>query len=124
MTPGDDYQRLVPLMEAIPAWLHALSVAGGTCYLLAILFLLGRRRAAHFALLAGVSLGLAATILGRPIIAEVGVRAVPNPSFLSAVLLPIVLPLLVALAALSGSRRELGMLPQVGSHEPTDGDEA
>ena len=23
MTPGDDYRRLIPLMEAVPAWLHA-----------------------------------------------------------------------------------------------------
>jgi len=110
MTPGDDYHRLVPLMEAIPSWVHALSIAGGACYLIAIVCLLGRRRAAHVALLLGVSVEFALKVLGRLIVADVGVAAVPHPSFLAAVLLPVVLPLLLAFAAWSGSRRESNLL--------------
>lgn len=40
MTPGDDYHRLVPLLNAIPAWLHAMLVSAGACYLVTALCLL------------------------------------------------------------------------------------
>ena len=105
MTPGDDYQRLIPLMAAIPSWVHALSAAGGACYLVAVVCLLGRRRAAAVALLLGVGVELTLTVLGRMLARDVGVAAVPDPSLLAAIVLPFVLPLLVALAAWSGSRR-------------------
>jgi hypothetical protein len=105
MTPGDDFHRLVPLMEAIPVWVHALAAAEGACYLAAVICLLARWRAAYVALLAGVSLEFVLTVFGRALETEVGVAAVPDPSFLAAVLLPFVLPLLLALAAWSGSRR-------------------
>ena len=104
-TPGDDYQRLVPLMEAIPAWLHLVAVGAGGCYLAALWFVLTRRRIAGLALLLGVGAELATALLVRPIVAETGVRAVAQPSVISTVLLPIVLPLLLAAAAWSGSRR-------------------
>ena len=45
--PGDDYRRLIPLMEAVPAWLHALWVAAALCYLVAIVGLLTRQRLAY-----------------------------------------------------------------------------
>jgi hypothetical protein len=104
LTVGDDYRRLVPLMEGIPWWAHALAVAGGACYLVAIVYLLRRRTAAYVALLLGVGLSVGGEWLVQPIIAEIGVAAVPNPSFLAAWLLPIVCPLLLAFAAWSGSR--------------------
>jgi hypothetical protein len=104
MTAGDDYQRLVPLMEGIPVWAHVLSVAGGACYLAALGCLLRRRRVAQIALLLGVGIHVVGDVLLRPIIAAIGIAAVPDPSFLAAVLLPVALPLLLALAAGSGSR--------------------
>jgi hypothetical protein len=104
MTAGDDYQRLIPLMEGIPAWAHVLAVAGGACYLVAVGCLLRRHRAAQIALLLGVGIHVVGEALVRPIIAAIGVAAVPDPSVLAAVLLPIVSPLLLALAARSGSR--------------------
>lgn len=110
MTPGDDYRRLIPLMEAIPTWMHAASVACGACYLIAAVGLLGRRRPAYIALLLGVGVELVLTLFGRSIVADVGVAAVPDPSFLAAVLLPFVLPLLLAFAAWSGSQRESGLV--------------
>ena len=109
-TPGDDYGRLVPLMEAIPAWLHVLLLAAGACYIAAVVCLLGRRRAAYGALLLGVGLGLATRLLSRPILAATGVTVAPDPSFVAAVLLPVVLPLLLAFAAWSGSRRDSNRL--------------
>jgi hypothetical protein len=104
MTAGDDYQRLIPLMEGIPAWVHVIAIAGGACYLVAVACLLRRHRAAQIALLLGVGIHVVGDALVRPIIAAIGVAAVPDPSFLAAVLLPIVSPLLLSLAARSGSR--------------------
>jgi hypothetical protein len=106
MTPGGDYRRLIPLMEVIPAWLHGLLVAAGGCYFVAIFCLLGRRREAHLLLFLAVLLTLATRMLERPFIDAIGVVAVPNPSLLSAVLLPIVFPLVIAFAAWSASSRE------------------
>jgi hypothetical protein len=105
MTPGDDYRRLIPLMEVIPVWLHGLLVTGGGCYVVAIFCLLGRRREAYLVLFLAVLVTVATRTLGRPFIDAAGVVAVPNPSLLSTVLLPIVFPLVLALAAWSGSRR-------------------
>jgi hypothetical protein len=104
LTAGDDYQRLIPLMEGIPVWAHVLAVAGGACYLAAVGCLLRRHRAAQIALLLGVGIHIVGGALVRPIVAEIGVAAVPDPSFLATVLLPIVSPLLLAVAARSGSR--------------------
>jgi hypothetical protein len=106
MTPGDDYRRLVPLMNAIPDWLHVLTLAAGACYVVAALCLLRRRRSAYVALLLAVALELSAERLTRPIAASVNVVVVADPSLLSAVLLPVVLPLLLAFASWSGTRRD------------------
>jgi hypothetical protein len=105
-TPGDDYQRLVPLMDAIPVWIHALSLACGAGFVVAATYVVRRRRAAAGALLIGVSLQLATHILSRPFVASAGVLAVPNPSFIAAVVLPYVFPALLAFAAWSGSARD------------------
>jgi hypothetical protein len=103
LTPGDDYQRLVPLMTAIPGWLHALAIAAAACHLLALVHLLRRRRSAHVPLLLGVALQLATRVLVQPFRTAAGVVVVENPSFLSSILLPIILPLTLACAAWSGS---------------------
>jgi hypothetical protein len=103
LTAGDDYRRLIPLMEAVPAWLHVMMVAAGACYLAAMACVVRRRRAAAFLLVLAVGIERTADLLGRPIAEAVGVVAVPNPSVLAAVILPVVLPLLTALAAWSGS---------------------
>jgi hypothetical protein len=55
MTPGDDVQRLMPLMDAIPAWLHLVLVAAGVCHLVTAVCLLARRRAASLVLLAAAA---------------------------------------------------------------------
>lgn len=103
VTPGDNYQRFIPLMDVLPAWLLALPVVAGGCYVMAIVLLLRRQRTAWLALLLGVGIERITTIAGRPIAASVGVVIAP-PSMLADVLLPIVLPLLLAVAAWSGSR--------------------
>jgi hypothetical protein len=103
-------RRLIPLMDAIPAWLHVVLVAAGVCYLVTAVCLLARRRAASPVLLAGVTIELCATALSRPILAAVGVVVTPDPPVLAAVLLPVVFPLLLAAAAWSGSRRGSDLL--------------
>src|SRR5688572_26000369 len=55
-TPGDDYQRLVAVIEVIPDWLHALLMIAGACYVVAAVCLSLRRRAACVILLLGVGL--------------------------------------------------------------------
>ena len=109
MTPGDDYRRLIPLMEAVPAWLHAMWVAAALCYLASIVGLLTRKRFAYVAVVVGLGLEVAGTLLERPIIDAVGVRANPNPSVL-AQFLQFGLPLLLAVAAWYGGRRQAGPL--------------
>jgi ABC-type transporter Mla maintaining outer membrane lipid asymmetry permease subunit MlaE len=106
MTAGDDYRRLIPLMEGIPVWAHVIAVAGGACYLAAVGCLLRRRRSAQIALLLAVGIHVVGNTLVQPIIAAIGIAAVPDPSFFAAVLLPAALPLLLALAAGSGSRTQ------------------
>ncbi len=45
-TPGDDYRRLIPLMNATPRWLHAHWVAGRVLFVAAAWALLRNRRSA------------------------------------------------------------------------------
>jgi len=106
LTPGDDYRRLVPLIEAIPLWLHLMLAMGMICYALAVVSTLRQRSAAASFLLAGVVTEQASSILARPILAHVGIVVAPDASALAVVWLPIVIPLLFAVAAWSGSRRE------------------
>jgi hypothetical protein len=96
-TVGDDYHRLIPLMDAIPLWVHGMMIAAAACYLFAIVRLLLRMSAPYVPVLLAVAVEVMADRLSRPIIDAVGVRANPNPSLL-AMVLPIAFPL--GLAAL------------------------
>ena len=58
-TPGDDYRRFIPLMEATPFWLHALWVAASVSFLVSAWLLLKNRPAAFSAFAAGWILGTA-----------------------------------------------------------------
>jgi hypothetical protein len=110
-TAGDDYRRLVPLIEAIPPSIHVLAVFGGACYLAALGYLLRRRRAAYVALVLGVGAYAVSRVLVQPIVASVGVAGAPGASALAVVVVPVVLPLLLALAAWSGSRTQSSRPP-------------
>jgi hypothetical protein len=104
-TPGDDYRRLVPLMDAVPVWLHGLWVLAGILYLLTIARVVRRRRGAHILVLAAVSIELVAMLVGRPIVAATGVVVNPNPSAMATVVVPFILPLLLALVLWQTGRR-------------------
>jgi hypothetical protein len=92
--PGDDYRRLIPLMEAAPLWLHGLWALASILYLVAISQILFRKRSPHITLFLAIAVEVAARGLGRPIIEATGIVVNPNPS-LFALLLPFVLPLLI-----------------------------
>jgi hypothetical protein len=94
-TPGDDYRRLIPLMEAAPVWLHGLWAMASILYLVAISQILLRKGASHITLFLAIAVEVAARGLGRPIIEATGIVVNPNPSMF-ALLLPFVLPLLMA----------------------------
>ncbi len=96
LTPGDDYARLIPLMENIPLWLHALKAAGAALYAFTILRLAGRGRVSWVPVALAIGFEIAATVLGEPVIERIGVRADPNPSMI-ALALPFVVPLGLAL---------------------------
>ena len=96
-TPGDDYRRLIPLMEGLPLWLHALWLLAAACYVLAISRLLSRASFAWVPVLIALALEVTAERNAKPLILAIGVAANPNPSTL-AVALPILLPLLLAAA--------------------------
>jgi hypothetical protein len=97
LTAGDDYTRFIPLMEAVPLWLHGLWVLAGVLYLIAIAFVLVGIRRAHIPVLAALGIEIMATVMGRPIIEATGVIVNPNPSVIATVVIPFALPLLLAL---------------------------
>src|SRR3990172_5381305 len=55
LTGGDDYARLIPLMDAVPLWLHGLWVLAGVLYLIAIVRVVRGMGRAHIPVLAAVS---------------------------------------------------------------------
>lgn len=84
-TPGDDFTRLIPLMENLPLWLHALTSAAAVLYAFTVLRLLARARVSWIPVMLAVALEAAAGILGRPLIEAIGVRADPHPSLLATI---------------------------------------
>ncbi|MGH9647422.1 MAG: hypothetical protein ACRD4E_11445, partial [Bryobacteraceae bacterium] len=96
MTPGDDYQRLIPLMENVPMWLHGLWISAAALYAITIVRLLGKKRASCVPMLFAMALEVAAHFLERPVIAAIGVAANPNPSAI-ATIVPLVLPFCLTL---------------------------
>ena len=105
LTPGDDYVRLIPLMDAVPLWLHGLWVLAGVLYLIAIACFVRRTRQAHVFVLAALSIEVIAKIVERPIIQATGVIVNPHPSAIATVVIPFVVPLLLALVLWQANRQ-------------------
>jgi len=105
MTPGDDWHRLVPAMQALPDSVHVLLLAAGFCYLAGAVGVLRRQEAAAVAVLVGVALDLATRVIGQVFIEPAAV-VVGNSSILAQVIVPLVLPLLWSFAASSGRGAE------------------
>jgi hypothetical protein len=106
LTPGDDYNRLKPLMDAIPLWLHGLWVLAAGLYLTALVLFVLRKGPAYIFVLAALAIEILAQVLGRQLIAATGVVVNPHPSFLAAVVIPYFIPLALACVMwLAGRKR-------------------
>jgi len=79
--PGDDYRPFVPLMNAIPWWIHALWVCAALLYVVSAGLLVTQRRAGAFpAFLSGFGLALIAKLSSGIIIAKTGLQPVVSPA--------------------------------------------
>ncbi len=78
-TAGDDYRRLIPLMDATPAWVVALWVVAGLLYLVALWQMLRRTGASYVSFFLGAGLDLAGVLAIRSIEASTGVIVNPIP---------------------------------------------
>jgi hypothetical protein len=91
-TPGDDYRRFIPLMDAAPAWLLGLEVASGLFYLFTAWRLLRNSRTAFVLFTAALLLEFADVAAGQlvPGLAQLGRQAFTfaEPNFRRDYLLP------------------------------------
>jgi len=78
-TAGDDYRRLIPLMDATPFWLVAVWVVAGLLYLIALWQMLRRAGASYVWFFLGAGLDLAGVLANRSIEASTGVIVSPIP---------------------------------------------
>jgi hypothetical protein len=112
--PGDDYTRLIPLMEAIPAWLHGLWVLAAGLSLIAAVLIILERGSAYLLVLSALGVEILAQQLGRPIIAATGVVVNPNPSVIATVIIPFVIPLGIAAVLWLGRQRPTSIAKRQG----------
>jgi len=105
LTAGDDYSRLIPLMDAVPFWLHGLWVLAAVLYLTAIARFALRKGSAHVLVLAALGVEFVANEIGRPIVAATGVIVNPEPSVLAGLIFPFVLPFMLAVVLWMASRK-------------------
>ena len=106
LTPGDSYQRLVPLMDVTPAWLHGLWLLAGVLFLGALARLVGGGPAPHVFILLGLGIEILASLLGRPMIEATGVVVHADATLFATLILPYGVPILLALLlALSAKRK-------------------
>jgi hypothetical protein len=91
-------------MDAMPLWLHGMVVLAVVLYALAARATWRRQSIAGAFWCSAIAAEQLTSLAARPILSSVGVVVVEHPSVLAAVLLPIVLPVLFAIAAWSGTR--------------------
>jgi hypothetical protein len=78
-TAGDDYRRLIPIMDATPSWVIALWMSAGVLYLVALWQMLRRTGASYRLFFLGGVFDLAGVLAIRSIEASTGVTAEPIP---------------------------------------------
>ena len=109
-TPGDDYRRFIPLMDATPWWLHALWVAASVLFVASAGQLL-RDRAAAFPLFAAAwILGEAGNLISRTLPFYREAFSFSEPLFTRDYLIPVLtttVPVLVAAALWAHGRCSL-----------------
>jgi hypothetical protein len=77
-TAGDDYRRLIPLMDAVPFWLPVLWVVAGLLYLVSLWRMLRKSDVSHAPFFLAFALDLFGEWVARSVEASTGVVAVPN----------------------------------------------
>jgi hypothetical protein len=78
-TAGDDYRRLIPVMDATPSWLPVLWVAAGLLYLAALWRMLRKSNGSAALFFLGFGLELVGLWAIQSIQASTGVIITPNP---------------------------------------------
>ena len=78
-TAGDDYRRLIPVMDATPSWLVALWVAAGLLYLVGLWQMLRRTGASYVPFFLGLVLDAIGEMTAMSLEASTGVSAGPVP---------------------------------------------
>lgn len=77
-TAGDDYRRLIPVMDATPAWLPVLWIAAGLLFLMALWRMLRRADGSVALFFLAFGLDLAGAVMAKSIEASTGVIVTPN----------------------------------------------
>jgi hypothetical protein len=99
-TPGDDYRRFIPLMDATPWWIHGLWVAASVLFAASLWQLLRRRREAFLLFAAAWVLGTAGNLISQSMPAYREAFSFPVPLFTRDYLIPAVTALVpVSIAA-------------------------
>ncbi|HWU56833.1 MAG TPA: hypothetical protein VN175_15080 [Rhizomicrobium sp.] len=77
-TAGDDYRRLIPVMDATPAWLPILWAAAGLMYLVALWRMLHRKDGSIGPFFLAFALDLAGAVTAKSIEISTGIVVTPN----------------------------------------------
>ncbi|MDE2182852.1 MAG: hypothetical protein KGJ78_07505 [Alphaproteobacteria bacterium] len=101
LTPGDDYRRFIPLMDATPLWIQAMWVMSAVLLIAAAVALLWKKRAAFGLFASAMLLEIAGTLISRQIPAYHAAFAFTSFHWMRDVAIPaaqIVSPVLMAVA--------------------------
>ena len=107
ITPGDDYRRFIPLMDATPWWLHALWVTAAVLLVASAVELLRKRRAAFLLFAVAWISGAAGNLISQSLPAYRAAFSFSAPLFLRDYFIPAVtalVPVFLALALWAHSR--------------------
>jgi hypothetical protein len=109
-TPGDDYHRLIPLMDATPWWIHALWVAAAVLFVTSALQLLRKRSAAFPLFAVAWVLGTVGNLISQSMPAYKQAFSFPAPLFMRDYFIPVVttaVPVFIVAALWTHSRSSL-----------------
>lgn len=109
-TPGDDYHRFIPLMDATPWWIHGLWVAASVLFFVSAVQLLRNRRAAFPLFAAAWVLGAVGNLISQSMPAYREAFSFPAPLFTRDYLIPAVtalVPVFIAAALWAHARCSL-----------------
>jgi hypothetical protein len=113
-TPGHDYRRFIPLIEATPWWIHGLWVSASMLFFASAWELLRNRAAAFGLFSAAWIVGTTGNLISQSMPAHRAVFSFPTPSFARDFLLPavaVIVPALIAAALWAHARLAKRALP-------------